>query len=159
MRENISHDRNSTQSIPIPPLHAPFWSLRSVEETRELLAVRQDTIEPPRLAIDRGAMLTAVTDGGYGYCATGDLSPAGLQAALDRATAWAELTRKASVYRYNPADMPAPKGERSASATRPLFRAASYTICSRTNAAKRASTSASWSATRRSSSASWSSSI
>ncbi len=72
---------------------APFWSLRYVEETRESLAVRQDTIEPPRLSIDRGAMLTAIADGGYGYCATSDLSAAGLQAALDRATAWAEATR------------------------------------------------------------------
>jgi predicted Zn-dependent protease len=67
---------------------APFWSLRQHDETREVLAVRQDTIEPPRLSVDRGAMLTAVTEGGY--CATSDLSAAGLQAALDKATAWAQ---------------------------------------------------------------------
>ncbi|HKX38373.1 MAG TPA: DNA gyrase modulator, partial [Burkholderiales bacterium] len=59
---------------------APFWSLRLHEEKTEHLAVRQDTLEPPRYSIDRGAMLTAVTEGGYGYCATSDLSPAGLQA-------------------------------------------------------------------------------
>src|SRR5256885_1893898 len=53
---------------------APFWSLRLHHETREVLAMRQDTLEPPRLAVDRGAMLTAVTDGGYGYCATRELS-------------------------------------------------------------------------------------
>jgi len=93
---------------------APFWSLRYVEETREQLAVRQDTAEPPRLAHDRGAMLTAVTDGGYGYCATSDLSAAGLQAALDRATAWAEATRAASVHRFDPHAMRAPRGERHA---------------------------------------------
>ncbi|MGZ9067197.1 MAG: PmbA/TldA family metallopeptidase, partial [Burkholderiales bacterium] len=69
---------------------APFWSLRYVEETHEQLAVRQDTIEPPQLTADRGAMLVATTDGGNGYCATSDVSSAGLQAALDRATAWAE---------------------------------------------------------------------
>jgi predicted Zn-dependent protease len=91
---------------------APFWSVRHVEEIREVLAVRQDTIEPPRLLVDRGAMVTAIVDGGYGYCATGDVSPVGLQAALDRATAWAEATRSASVYRYSPDDMPSPKGER-----------------------------------------------
>jgi predicted Zn-dependent protease len=93
---------------------APFWSLRHVAETRESLAVRQDTLEPPRLAVDRGAMLTAVTEGGHGYCATSDLSAAGLQAALDRATAWAEATRTASVYRFDPRRMLAPKGERRA---------------------------------------------
>ncbi len=90
---------------------APFWSLRYHEETRELLAMRQDTLEPPRLSVDRGAMLTAVTDGGYGYCATSDLSVAGLQKALDRAAQWAEVTRAASVVRFDPASMPAPKGE------------------------------------------------
>ena len=90
---------------------APFWSLRYHEETRELLAMRQDTLEPPRLSIDRGAMLTAVTEGGYGYCATSDLSVAGLQKALDRATEWAEATRAASVVRFDPATMPAPRGE------------------------------------------------
>src|SRR6059058_3899227 len=90
---------------------APFWSLRLHHETREVLAMRQDTLEPPRLSVDRGAMLTAVTEGGYGYCATSDLSPAGLQAALDRATEWAQATRATSVVRFDPARMAAPRGE------------------------------------------------
>src|SRR5439155_14516474 len=90
---------------------APFWSLRLHHETREVLAMRQDTFEPPRLAVDRGAMLTAVTEGGYGYCATSDLSAAGLQAALDRASEWAQATRGNSVVRLDPAAMAAPRGE------------------------------------------------
>jgi predicted Zn-dependent protease len=99
---------------------APFFALRYVEETREVLAVRQDTPEPPRLHVERGVMITAITEGGYGYCATSDVSPAGLQAALDRATAWAEATSAASVCRYSPADMPAPRSERrAASASAP----------------------------------------
>jgi predicted Zn-dependent protease len=89
---------------------ARFWALRYHEETRETLAVRQDTLEPPRLSLDRGAMLTALTDGGYGYCATSDLSAAGLQRALDRATQWAEATRGRSVARFDPAALPAAKG-------------------------------------------------
>jgi predicted Zn-dependent protease len=89
---------------------APFYSLRYVEHAREVLAVRQDTIEPPRFEIDRGVMVTAITDGGYGYCATSDLSIAGLQAALDRASAWAQATRGNSVYGHSPADMPSPRG-------------------------------------------------
>ena len=90
---------------------APFWSLRGHEETHEVLSVRQDTVEPPRLSLDRGAMLTALTEGGYGYCATSDLSVAGLQKALDRATEWALATQGASVVRFEPATMPAPRGE------------------------------------------------
>jgi predicted Zn-dependent protease len=90
---------------------APFWSLRYHEEKRESHAMRQDTLEPPRLSLDRGAMLTAVSEGGYGYCATSDLSQAGLQKALDRATQWAEATKGRSAYRFDPAAMPAPRGE------------------------------------------------
>jgi predicted Zn-dependent protease len=90
---------------------APFWSLRYHEEKRESHAMRQDTLEPPHLSLDRGAMLTAVTDGGYGYCGTSDLSQAGLQKALDRATQWAEATKGSSAHRFDPAAMPAPRGE------------------------------------------------
>ena len=90
---------------------APFWSLRCHEQASEVLAVRQDTVEPPRLSMERGAMLIAVTAGGYGYCATGDLSVQGLQAALDRATGWAEATRGRSALPFDPAAMPAPRGE------------------------------------------------
>jgi predicted Zn-dependent protease len=90
---------------------APFWSLRYHEEKRELLAMRQDTLEPPRLTIDRGAMLTALSEGGYGYCATSDLSAAGLQKALDRATEWAQATKGKSVVRFEPQRMAAPHGD------------------------------------------------
>jgi predicted Zn-dependent protease len=90
---------------------APFWSLRYHEEKRESHAMRQDTLEPPRLSLDRGAMLTVVIEGGYGYCATSDLSTAGLQTALDRATQWAEATKGKSALRFDPAAMAAPRGE------------------------------------------------
>jgi len=90
---------------------ASFWSLRYHEEKRESHAMRQDTLEPPRLSLDRGAMLTALVEGGYGYCATSDLSTAGLQKALDRATQWAEATKGKSALRFDPAAMSAPRGE------------------------------------------------
>ncbi|MDX1374570.1 MAG: TldD/PmbA family protein [Burkholderiales bacterium] len=90
---------------------AQFWSLRLHAERSERHAMRQDTLLPPSVSLDRGAMLVAVADGGYGYCATSDLSQAGLQRALDRATAWAEATRGNSVIRFDARDMPAPRGE------------------------------------------------
>ncbi len=96
---------------------APFWSLRYVEETSESLAVRQDTLEPPSLSIDRGAILIAIGRSGYGYCATGDVSAAGLQAALDRASTWAEATRATSLYAFDPQRMLAPHGTRAARRT------------------------------------------
>ena len=89
---------------------APFWSLRYHEEKRESHAMRQDTLEPPQLSLDRGAMLTAVNEGGFGYCATDDVSAAGLQQALERATEWAAATSGKSLLRLDPAKMPAPRG-------------------------------------------------
>jgi len=99
---------------------APFWSLRCHEEKRESHAMRQDTLEPPSMSLDRGAMLTAVTEGGYGYCATSDLSRAGLQKALDRATQWAEATKGKSALPFDPSAMPAPCGEYATGVTRAL---------------------------------------
>jgi len=69
-----------------------FWSLRLVDESTDTYAVRKNVPQPPASSRDRGAMLTAWADGGSGYAATSDLSQAGLQAALDRATAWARAT-------------------------------------------------------------------
>src|SRR5438045_9056581 len=111
---------------------APFWSVRYHEEKRETLAMRQDTLEPPRLSVDRGAMLTAVVDGGYGYCATSDLSTAGLQKALDRATRWAEATKGKCVVRFDPAKLVAPRGEyESPAGTKPLGRSAIHDLLAR----------------------------
>ncbi|HEX7052878.1 MAG TPA: TldD/PmbA family protein [Burkholderiales bacterium] len=90
---------------------APFWSVRLHEERAETFAFRQDTPEPPRLSLERGAMVSAVVEGGAGYCATGDLSPAGLQRALDRATEWAQATRGRAIVRADPAKLPPPRGE------------------------------------------------
>ncbi len=89
---------------------APFWSVRFHESKSRTFAMRQDTLEPPRLSLDRGAMLTAVAEDGCGYCATGDLSPAGLQKALDRATQWALSTRGRSLMRFDPRQAAPPKG-------------------------------------------------
>jgi predicted Zn-dependent protease len=97
---------------------APFWSLRYHEEKRESHAMRQDTFEPPQLSLDRGAMLTAVAQGGHGYCATDDVSDAGLQRALDRATEWAAATGAKSLLRLDPAKMAAPRGSYSSAVKR-----------------------------------------
>jgi predicted Zn-dependent protease len=92
---------------------AEFWSLRFVEETSETVAVRSDVPEPPRRSLDRGAMLVAYAGGGCGYAATGDVSPAGLQAALARAAQWARATARHGVTRFEPERNP-PCGQRSA---------------------------------------------
>jgi predicted Zn-dependent protease len=74
-----------------------FWSLRIVEERTQLHVVRNDIAQPQRLEQDCGAMLTAWMGAGAGYAATGDLSAAGLQAALDIATARAQTSAEDSL--------------------------------------------------------------
>jgi predicted Zn-dependent protease len=89
---------------------ADFWSLRVVDEQAECYAVRKNIPQPPVLISDRGAMLTAFADGGCGYAATSDLSRAGLQLALDRATAWARATAHRSLIDFRTTPRPAPQG-------------------------------------------------
>lgn len=87
-----------------------FCALRFVEETSELLQVRQDVAEPPRVATSRGAMVTVVDRGGLGYAATSDLSRAGLAEAAGRAHDLAKLTAGRSVVDYSAIEQPHPRG-------------------------------------------------
>ncbi|AGE27812.1 TldD/PmbA family protein [Pseudomonas poae] len=64
---------------------AEFFSLRYVRESGQHLSVRKNVAEPPHLSHDEGAMLTVRLNGVQAYAATNDISPAGLQAALERA--------------------------------------------------------------------------
>jgi predicted Zn-dependent protease len=89
---------------------ADFWSLRIVDEQAGCYAVRKNVPQPPVYVSDRGAMLTAYADGGCGYAATSDLSAGGLQAALDRAGAWARSTASRSLIDFRAMPRPAPKG-------------------------------------------------
>ena len=87
-----------------------FCSLRLIDETSAHTTVRQDVLQPLASCIDRGAMVTVVHHGGYGYAATSDLSEAGLRDALARAQAWAAVSASNSVVDYSNIKMPHPTG-------------------------------------------------
>ena len=109
-------DSIRTQFREIAPT-VDFCSLRVIDETSEHMLVRQDVLQPLSSAIDRGAMVTVVHRGGYGYAATSDLTRAGLQDALARATAWAEHSAGKSVVDYSSIVMPHPTGQYASPAT------------------------------------------
>ncbi|MEQ1515813.1 MAG: TldD/PmbA family protein [Usitatibacteraceae bacterium] len=88
-----------------------FCSLRFVEETTEQLSVRQNIPEPPQACIDRGAIITVIDKGSYGYAATSDISEAGLREAVARAREWARLTAGRGVADYSALQMPKPSGQ------------------------------------------------
>ncbi len=88
-----------------------FCALRFVEESSEYLAVRQDVPEPPKLQVNRGAMVAVIDRGGLGYAATSDLSRGALAQAIERARGYASLTAGRSVMDYGTVEMPRPTGE------------------------------------------------
>lgn len=65
-----------------------YCSLRAVRQRNEWLQVRRDVVQPVRRGEDLGVMVS-VEDGGHGYAATADPSPAGLRRAFAEARAWA----------------------------------------------------------------------
>lgn len=71
--------------------HVPAWSLRLVYEDSQNLAMRQGVTEPMQNRATRGAMITVIRDGGYGYAATGNLTTQGLADALAQAEALAAV--------------------------------------------------------------------
>ncbi|MBB3102323.1 TldD/PmbA family protein [Azomonas macrocytogenes] len=85
---------------------ADFWSLRHVLETHTGYQVRKQVAQPPRFSEDQGAMLTARVKGIEAYCATSDLTQAGLQAALDRAGALARALAQRALVDTSQAPVP-----------------------------------------------------
>jgi predicted Zn-dependent protease len=90
---------------------AEFWTLRRVDEVSESFTVRKNVALPHSACTDRGAMATVYAGGGYGYAATGDLSPTGLAAALTRAAALARATARYALIDSRTLPRPAPRGE------------------------------------------------
>jgi predicted Zn-dependent protease len=79
------------------------WSLRLLDHRAETLSVRRGVVEPVHLVRDKGAMITVTEGGGVGYCATPDLSPAGLREAAARALDMARET--AALQLFDPAQL------------------------------------------------------
>ena len=78
-----------------------FGSLRFVHERSEVLAVRQNIVQPMETSEDSGAMLTVYAGDGMGYAATGDVSLSGLQRAAEQARGWAMQSAGRSVVDFS----------------------------------------------------------
>lgn len=88
-----------------------FCSLRYVDETSQVLQVRQNVPQPLQQSVDTGVMVTVMHGGGMGYGATCDLTPSGLKAAIDKAAYWAAQSAGRSVIDFRKVAMPCPQGE------------------------------------------------
>ncbi|MDE2428848.1 MAG: TldD/PmbA family protein [Burkholderiales bacterium] len=78
-----------------------FCSMRIVDEHSEHLHVRQNILQPLQNSRSRGAMMTVIHQGGYGYAATSDLSRNGIAAALARAQHWARICADHAVTNFS----------------------------------------------------------
>jgi len=88
-----------------------FCSLRFVNESAEMVCVRQGITEPVHRAEDSGAMITVIHNGGLGYGATSDLTPSGLREAARQAEYWARQAAGRSVVDFRKITHPEPVGE------------------------------------------------
>jgi predicted Zn-dependent protease len=82
-----------------------------VEETSEKIVVRQDVLQPLSSRLERGAMVTVIHRGGYGYAATCDLTEAGLKKALSEAKTWAETCARHSIMDFSTLALPSNTGK------------------------------------------------
>ncbi|MES2999816.1 MAG: TldD/PmbA family protein [Pseudomonadota bacterium] len=89
---------------------ADFWSVRTVTEQTERIAVRDDVPEPPTRRRDTGVMVSVIRRGGLGYAATSDVSQAGLARAFAHAAELAEASASHSVFDYRQVAMPKAQG-------------------------------------------------
>lgn len=87
-----------------------FCSLRLLDESSEQITVRQNVLQPLSTSVDRGAMVTVIHQGGYGYAATSDLSESGLRQAIKQAQAWAEASAGRAVTDYSRIALPRATG-------------------------------------------------
>jgi predicted Zn-dependent protease len=69
-----------------------FASLRWVQTESEEISVRDDVLEPLSQGRDLGLMITLWHEGAWGYAATRDISPTGIQWAFSQASAHAQHT-------------------------------------------------------------------
>jgi predicted Zn-dependent protease len=103
-----------------------FCSMRLVDETSENIVVRQDILQPLSSRIDRGAMVTVIHYGGYGYAATSDLTLPGLREAFGRAKSWAIAYSKYPVMDFSKIVLPSYIGKyqssESATSKQPIRR-------------------------------------
>ncbi|MFZ4761140.1 MAG: TldD/PmbA family protein, partial [Burkholderiaceae bacterium] len=72
--------------------------MRLVDDRAERLLVRRSIVHPIEMWRDRGAMVTVWRRGGTGYCASADLSVAGLSRAAAIADHWASLVERHGVF-------------------------------------------------------------
>lgn len=82
-------------------------SVRLVEEESVALAVVRGVLQPLHSRIDAGAMVTAWLPGGIGHAAGADLRTESLQAAAERATAWARACARSGL--FHGVALPAPE--------------------------------------------------
>nr|WP_295773260.1 TldD/PmbA family protein [Rhodoferax sp.] len=89
---------------------AQWAGLRYSRESTQARAVRNDAPDKNETTLEEGAMCEVLIDGHFGYAATADLSPVGLQRAFDQAIATTRATATRKVHAFSDAQRAAVQG-------------------------------------------------
>ena len=89
---------------------AQWAGLRYSRESTQVRAVRNDAPYKNDTTLEEGVMCEVLIDGHFGYAATADLSPAGLQRAFDQAIATTRATAARKVHAFSDAQRAAVQG-------------------------------------------------
>ena len=109
-QEALAHARRSSE-----------WAgVRFSSETTASRCVRNDMPEKNETCSEAGAMCEVLVNGHFGYSATADTTPEGLQRAFDRAIATTKTTSAYKAHGFTPAQRPASIGHYQSSRNKPL---------------------------------------
>lgn len=89
---------------------AQWAGLRYSRETTQSREIRNDTPEKNETSCDEGVLCEVLVDGHFGYAATADFSPAGLQRAFDQAIATTRAMAPYKVHAFTEAQRAAVQG-------------------------------------------------
>ena len=99
---------------------AQWAGLRYSRESTQARAVRNDAPDKNETTLEEGVMCEVLIDGHFGYAATADLSPAGLQRAFDQAIATTRATTTHKVHAFSDAQRAAVQGAYESPTQTPL---------------------------------------
>lgn len=85
---------------------ADWTGLRLVEESSDVLQVRDERLDAGQSGFDRGLMVEVLHDGQFAYAGTNDPSLNGAQRALERALDQAAAAAKRSLFPFSPTQRP-----------------------------------------------------
>lgn len=96
-----------------------FVSIRAESRRDENIVLESGVFQPMSISSTNGVQVIVVSNGGYGYASTRDITLSGLQSAALQARDYARLSSEFSITDYSKVPWPHPKGQRNSVVSEP----------------------------------------